>query len=99
MTAKLLLHLCGPMDHLRLTWQAAETLLENVPFAEDPESTRYNILLAIQEMVTNILRHGYQDHQDQPVEIKLEAHPVSSLRPLLRLCGNWSRPSHLNPNL
>lgn len=70
MRAQVTLHLTGPMDHLRLVWQAGETLLESVPFAEDPEGTRYNVLLALQEMVTNVLRHGYQRNEDQPLEVR-----------------------------
>jgi serine/threonine-protein kinase RsbW len=57
------------MDHLRLVWQTGETLLDSVVFEEDPEGTRYNVLLAVQEMVTNVLRHGYQLDEGQPVEV------------------------------
>ena len=73
MTAKVELRLCGPMDHLRLVWQTGETLLESVPFQEDPEGTRYNVLLALQEMVTNVLRHAYQGDEKRPVEVQFEA--------------------------
>ena len=64
--------LTGPVDHLRLIWQAGETLLDSVAFDEDPEGTRYNILLALQEMVTNVLRHGYQLDGQKPVEVNFE---------------------------
>lgn len=73
MSAKVDLQLYGSMDHLRLVWQVGETLLESVPFVEDPEGSRYNVLLAVQEMVTNVLRHGYQLDEDQPVGIRMEA--------------------------
>jgi serine/threonine-protein kinase RsbW len=73
MTAQVELVLRGPMDHLRLTWQAGETLLESVPFREDPEGTRYNTLLAIQEIVTNVLRHAYQGDEQQPIHVEFEA--------------------------
>lgn len=59
MTAEVLLQLTGNVDHLRTTWQAAEALLEHVPFEEDPVQTRYNVLLALQEALSNVLRHGY----------------------------------------
>ncbi len=59
MTAKVELLLEGETDHLRLVWQTGETLLDSIPFDDDPEGTRYNVLLAVQEMVTNVLRHGY----------------------------------------
>ncbi len=57
------------MDHLRIIWQTGETLLESVPFDGDPECSRYNILLAVQEMVTNVLRYGYHGDPGQPVEV------------------------------
>ncbi|MFM1873984.1 MAG: hypothetical protein RL398_3406 [Planctomycetota bacterium] len=69
MHAQVTLTLSGPMDHLRLVWQAGETLLESVEFDEDPESTRYNILLALQEMVTNVLRHAYGLDERKPIEV------------------------------
>ncbi len=53
------LTLVGDLDHLKLAWQATESILEVVPFEEDPEQTRYNLLLALQEALTNVLRHGY----------------------------------------
>lgn len=74
-TAHVQLLLCGPMDHLRLVWQAGETLLESIPFTEDPEGTRYNILLALQEIVTNVLRHGYGGDESRPVQLSFEASP------------------------
>jgi anti-sigma regulatory factor (Ser/Thr protein kinase) len=61
------------MDHLRLAWQAGETLLMSVPFAEDPEGTRYNVLLSIQELLTNVFRHGYRGDETQPLELTMRA--------------------------
>ncbi len=72
MSAKVELLLRGAMDHLRIAWQTGETLLASIPFEEDPEGTRYNVLLAIQEMVTNILRHGYRGDEQQPVAVHFE---------------------------
>lgn len=72
MVAQLVLKLTGPMDHLRLVWQTGETLLDSVAFDEDPEGTRYNVLVALQEMVTNVLRHGYQLDESRPVEVIFE---------------------------
>ncbi|MHC4516882.1 MAG: ATP-binding protein [Planctomycetota bacterium] len=73
MTATVDLRLCGSMDHLRLLWQVGETLLESVPFEDDPEGTRYNVLLAVQEMLTNILRHAYGKDETKPIEVRMEA--------------------------
>lgn len=72
MFAQASIKLLGPMDHLRLVWQTGETLLDSVVFDEDPEGTRYNVLLALQEMVTNVLRHGYQLDEEKPVEVVFE---------------------------
>lgn len=69
MTAQATLQLVGPMEHLRLVWQTGEALLESVPFDDDPEGTRYNILLAVQEMLTNVLRHGYERDETLPIEV------------------------------
>jgi serine/threonine-protein kinase RsbW len=72
MFAQVVVKLTGPMDHLRLVWQTGETLLESVAFDEDAEGTRYNILLALQEMVTNVLRHAYRMDEQRPVELVFE---------------------------
>lgn len=69
MLSQVVLQLTGPMDHLRLIWQTGETLLDSVSFDEDPEGTRYNVLVALQEMVTNVLRHGYELDETRPVEV------------------------------
>jgi serine/threonine-protein kinase RsbW len=69
MFAQVALKLTGPMDHLRLVWQTGETLLDAVVFDDDPEGTRYNVLVALQEMVTNVLRHGYRRDESKPIEV------------------------------
>jgi serine/threonine-protein kinase RsbW len=69
MFAKVAIQLTGPMDHLRLIWQTGETLLDSVVFDEDPEGTRYNVLVALQEMVTNVLRHAYRMDETRPIEV------------------------------
>jgi len=73
MTAKVDLCLQGAMDHLRIVWQTGQTLLESIPFRDDPETTRYNVLLAVQEMLTNVLRHGYGGDESAPIVIEFEA--------------------------
>ena len=69
MSSQVAIKLTGPMDHLRLVWQTGEALLESIVFDEDPEGTRYNLLVALQEMVTNVLRHGYRLDESKPVEV------------------------------
>lgn len=71
--AQAVLKLIGPTDHLRLCWQVGETMLAGVAFAEDPEGTRYHVLISLQEMVTNILRHAYELDHDRPVEVEFVA--------------------------
>jgi anti-sigma regulatory factor (Ser/Thr protein kinase) len=83
MFAQVAIKLTGPMDHLRLVWQTGETLLDSVVFDEDPEGSRYNVLLALQEMVTNVLRHGYQLDESRPVEVVFDLQE-DSLRITLR---------------
>ncbi len=61
MNAEVDLELNGELDFLRLAWQAAECVLDRILFEEDEEQCRYNLLLAIQEALTNSLRHGYGD--------------------------------------
>jgi serine/threonine-protein kinase RsbW len=75
MLSQVAIKLTGPMDHLRLVWQTGETLLDAVAFDEDPEGTRYNVLLALQEMVTNVLRHGYHLDESKPIEVIFELGP------------------------
>ena len=75
MFAQVAIQLTGPMDHLRLVWQTGETLLDSVVFDEDPEGTRYNVLLALQEMVTNVLRHGYRMDESKPIEVTFRLEP------------------------
>ena len=69
MRSQVVIKLTGPMDHLRLVWQTGETLLDSVDFDEDAEGTRYNVLLALQEMVTNVLRHAYDLDETKPIEV------------------------------
>jgi serine/threonine-protein kinase RsbW len=70
MAAQLELRLQGPLDQLQLCWQAGATLLESVPFAEDADAVRYQILLALQEMVTNVLRHAYELDETLPIVVR-----------------------------
>lgn len=72
MTANVKLCLSGPVDQLRIVWQTGEALLESVPFEEDPEGTRYNVLVALQEMVTNVLRHAYAGDESLPIEVEFQ---------------------------
>lgn len=73
MSASVELRLCGSMDHLRLVWQTGETVLEGVPFSDDPEGTRYNVLVALQEMVTNVYRHAYGGDDTRPLQVSFSA--------------------------
>lgn len=98
MTAAVQLRLQGGMDHLRIAWQTGETLLESVPFVEDPEGTRYNVLLAIQEMVTNVLRHAYAGDESLPVELHFTA-SEDGIEVLLRDQGQAFDPTVNQPEV
>ncbi|MHC5064449.1 MAG: ATP-binding protein [Planctomycetota bacterium] len=91
MKAKVELLLTGSMDHLRLVWQTGETLVEPLAFREDPEGTRYNVLLALQEMVTNVLRHAYGGSEENPVRIVFEVDD-GSFKAVLMDCGEAFNP-------
>ncbi len=69
MSTQVVLTITGPADHLRLVWQAGETILDTLTFEDDPEGTRYNVLVSLQEMVTNVLRHAYLLDESKPVEV------------------------------
>lgn len=72
MTVEVNLQLSGSVNHIEMCWQMAEAVLAQVPFEEDPVQSRYNILLALQESVTNVLRHGYgDDHSEGFLEVRL----------------------------
>lgn len=71
MSTQVLLQSRGEAEHLQLFWQTAETVLERIPFPEDPVQTRFNILVSIQEALSNILRHGYGRGQEPRVELRL----------------------------
>lgn len=71
MAASVQLRLSGPMDHLTLVWQVGEVLLQSVPFRQEPEGTRYNTLLATQEVLTNVLRHAHCCDDTLPIELEM----------------------------
>jgi serine/threonine-protein kinase RsbW len=71
MYAEVRLILRGHLDHLLLVWQAAEQMVHDVPLGPDPASARHCLLVGLQEMLTNILRHGYRGNVDLPVEVVL----------------------------
>ncbi|MEM7205048.1 MAG: ATP-binding protein [Planctomycetota bacterium] len=98
MSARVELRLCGSMDHLRISWQTGETLLESIPFADDPEGTRYNILVALQEMITNILRHGYEHDEQHPVELCFDV-DQAGIQVELRDQGPAFDPTEVTPTM
>jgi len=74
MTSEVRLNMRGELDHLQLSWQMLENVLETLPFSGDATQERYNILLAVQEALTNVLRHGYGgDEASSNVELRIQA--------------------------
>lgn len=71
MNAEVTLRSKGCADHLRMFWQTAESLLEQVPFEEDSAQTRFNILVSIQEAASNVLRHGFGPDDEPEIELRL----------------------------
>ncbi len=95
MTVKVKLHLHGPMDHLRIVWQTGEALLDPIPFEEDPDGTRYNVLLAVQEMVTNVLRHAYEGDEESPILVEFTSDDAG-VGVEIRDSGPAFNPVHVN---
>lgn len=59
-----------------MAWQVGETLLHQVQFEEDEgeeSGPRYEILLALQELLTNVFRHGYEESETPVVHVIFEA--------------------------
>lgn len=74
MAAEVNMHLAGEMDQLQIIWQTGETLLEAVPFEdEDPATVRYNVLLSVQEFVTNVYRHGYRGDTRRGLDVRFRS--------------------------
>lgn len=61
--------------HLRLVRDVVARLGQCVGFAEE---TRFQLQLAVDEALTNVIRHAYGDRHDQPIDLTLE--PVESPR-------------------
>ena len=86
MIAHVQLTLRGSLDQLRIVWQTGETLLESVRFEEDPECSRYNVLLAVQEMLTNVLRHAYDGDESSPIVVAFDINN-REVSVVMRDCG------------
>ncbi len=95
MAARVELILDGHLDQLRIAWQVGETLLNEVPFEDDPKVTRYNILVAMQELLTNVFRHGYLASSGQVVEVTA----ASGTHTNRRLYDAQPRPANRPPGL
>lgn len=55
---------------LRLVRDVVGRLAEFVGFDEE---TRFQMQLAVDEALTNVIRHAYSDRHDQPIEVRLRA--------------------------
>ena len=84
------------MDHLRIVWQTAETLIESVRFREDPENTKYNVLISLQEMLTNIIRHAYES-KDRPIDVEFSV-SESTFEAVLKDQGPEFDPTAFEPD-
>jgi serine/threonine-protein kinase RsbW len=70
MVAEVQLVFRGSFDQLNLVWQTGECLLSAMPFPVDPAGVRHAVLVAVQELVTNILRHAYRGDVELPITIR-----------------------------
>ncbi len=57
-------------SHLPVVRAAAEKFCELIGFSEDAAG---NIVLSLDEAMTNIIRHAYDGAADKPIEIELES--------------------------
>jgi len=62
----------GDLDTLRIVWSVVEAVLGEIPEARFKEEERYYTMVAVQEILTNIFRHGYDYDFDKPVRIELD---------------------------
>ena len=73
MPRRVALELQGDLDALHLVWLVLEELLGQVGPAEDQPEQKYATLVAVQEALTNILRHAYGGDSSFPLRIEVEA--------------------------
>lgn len=71
MSGRVELRLVGSVDHLNLCWQVGEVLLASIPFGPDAEEVRHHVLLAVQEALTNVLRHAYDLDDGIPIDVTM----------------------------
>lgn len=72
-------HLVTPatLEALRQVSAAIEGYLAQVDGVEEPETVTYNVVLAVQELCTNIVKHGYAGEAGTiAVNLLLEGNPL-----------------------
>lgn len=77
MTTRVELSLQGAIDQLHIAWHVGEAALERVAFDRlgDGRQICHDVLIAIQEMLTNVIRHGYGLDVSEPVVLRYQASP------------------------
>ena len=80
-------------EHLPVVRAAAERMCRIAGFDEDSTT---QVILSVDEAMTNVIRHAYDGADDQPIEIEL-AIVVDASGAALRVCihdyGRWVDPS------
>ncbi|MEO0479705.1 MAG: ATP-binding protein [Planctomycetota bacterium] len=73
MSAQIELRLRGDFDQLSPVLEAGRAILSTIPRVGEDEELCHPIQVAIQEMVTNVIRHGYESDPDGEVVVRLLA--------------------------
>lgn len=73
----IILDIPADLAHVHLLSRCACALLENITHLEEPETSLYNLELAIQEVGVNIIKHAYAQMQGRiHMTLLLEEYPL-----------------------
>jgi len=89
------LSICSTPRHLRVVRAAVDALCEILGF---DEPSRTQVVLSVDEAITNVIRHAYHGAEDQPIEVELaalDASPGPGLRIRIRDHGRRVDPGQI----
>jgi anti-sigma regulatory factor (Ser/Thr protein kinase) len=62
----------GNLDSLGIVWSVIDCVTAGIPEAMARNEERNTTMVAVQEILTNVLRHGYDCDCEQPIRVELE---------------------------
>jgi len=71
MSKRVALEIQGELDALHLIWTLLDQVMGGISDPPPPKQERYNTLVAVQEAVTNVLRHSYGGDLSRPFRVEL----------------------------